>query len=629
MLKAMLLAAVVVTAPVRADPAVPDPADMRDFAFADQGFVATRADPLIRAEDGRPVWNLDRFAWARKGAAPPTIHPSLWRNLQLQSRHGLYKVADGVHQVRGFDVSNMTIVSGRTGYIVVDPLVTVETARAAMALVKEKLGDRPVVAVIYTHSHSDHFGGVRGVVDEAAVKAGKVAIIAPDEFPEHAASENVIAGTAMARRAQYQFGIGLEPGPEGTAGSGIGLGISAGAISLLAPTDLIRATGDTRVIDGVRFEFQMVPETEAPAEMNFILPERSTLLIAEQATCTFHNIQTPRGAPVRDALAWARYLTQALRLYAPRVDRVAMSHCAPRFGTAEVRDFLGKQRDLYKYVHDQSVRMMNLGATPAEIAEALTLPDSLAREWYNRGYYGTLSHNAKAVYDRYMGWFDGNPASLNPHPPAVLGAKMVAAFGGAAAMLAAAEAAVAAKDDRFAVTLLNHLVFAQPDNARARELLAGAYRRLGFASESAIWRNIYLMGAKELLAPRERRPAALSLDLITAMPTETFFDAMASRLNPERIGDRAFSVQLNLADRGPVHLSVRNRVLVSEPGVTAPAEVTVATDTRGLLALLGTAMPVAGLQAAGLLSVTGDAAPLEALRASLETLVPDFAIVEP
>ncbi|MBP6435161.1 MAG: MBL fold metallo-hydrolase, partial [Sphingorhabdus sp.] len=405
--------------------------DGRDLQFAQQGFVATRAEPIIRAKDGHEVWNLDAYRWMQ-GEAPATVNPSLWRHMSILRAHGLFRVAGNVWQVRGFDMSNMTVIKGQTGWILIDPLTTRETAAAALELVNKELGPRPVTGVIYSHSHADHFGGVRGVTTETDIKAGKVTIIAPEHFVEETASENVMAGAAMSRRANFQFGMGIAPGEHGPIGSGIGPGAARGEITLLPPTDTIRKTGEKRIVDGVELEFQMAPETEAPSEMNVYIPAARTFLAAELATCTLHNILTPRGAKVRDALAWSQYLGEAVNLYAGRSDNVISSHCWPRFGQKEVEGWLAGHRDNYRFLHDQTVRLMNSGHTPTEIAETLKAPSALSSQWSNRGYYGTYSYNSKAVYQRYLGWYDANPANLNPHPPAERGKRMVAAMGGSA-----------------------------------------------------------------------------------------------------------------------------------------------------------------------------------------------------
>jgi alkyl sulfatase BDS1-like metallo-beta-lactamase superfamily hydrolase len=414
--------------------------DRQDFAFADKGFLGTRADPLIKRDDGQPAWNLAAYDFL-KGQPPATVNPSLWRQAQLLSKHGLFQVSDRVYQVRGFDISNITFVRGDTGWIVIDPLTMKETAKAALDLVNDKLGKLPVKAVVYTHSHSDHFGGVRGVVDQADVKAGRVAIVAPKGFMEEVAAENILAGNAMSRRAQYQFGIMLPPGVEGQITSGIGQTIARGSITLIPPTVIVDHTGQELTLDGVKIRFQYTPSTEAPAEMNLYFPDLRILDMAENANVSMHNILTPRGALVRDSKAWADDLTESIRLFGDVSDTMITSHGWPRFGGAVVRDFLADHRDAYKYLHDQTVRMMNLGMTGDEIAAKIQLPAALAKDWFNRGYYGSMSFNSRAVYQRYMGFYDANPAHLEPAPPADAGRRYVAAMGGAAKVKAMAKAA--------------------------------------------------------------------------------------------------------------------------------------------------------------------------------------------
>ncbi len=603
--------------------------DGRDARFADQGFVATLTDPLIRDAGGKPVWNLNAYDWV-SGAAPNTVNPSLWRHMALLRKNGLFKVAEGMWQVRGFDVSNMTVIKGASGWIIIDPLTTQETARAALALVNTQLGARPVSAVIYSHSHSDHFGGVRGLVSPADVTAGKVQIIAPAHFMAETASENVIAGGAMGRRAQYQFGGPLVPGPQGQMGSGIGAGISGGEISLIAPTLSITATGEKHVIDGVALEFHMVPDTEAPAEMNVYFPTARTLLTAEIATCSMHNILTPRGAKVRDALAWAGYLNEAVQLYAGRSDAVISSHCWPRFGQAEVVSWLSLQRDNYKYLHDQTVRLMNNGLTPAEIAEQIAPPPGLAKQWFARGYYGTYSHNSKAVYQRYLGWYDAVPANLNPYPPQERAVKYVAAMGGAAKVLAQAKAAMAKGDYRWSSELLNQLVFADAKNAAARTVLADSYEQQGYQAEASTWRNMYLTAAKEL---RTGIAPALTVnrgDLVAAIPTAITFDSIATRIDPAKLGDRALALNFVFSDRDErARISTSNRVLITEMGEAHAAPQATVTGPRQLfLGLFFLKLPLARMEAAGL-KVEGDRSALEALLAAVETPVTAFNIAEP
>ncbi len=599
--------------------------DGEDARFARAGFIATRNDPAITASDGRTIWRLDAYDWMT-GAAPASVNPSLWRQQRLLRAHGLFKLADGIWQVRGFDVSNMTIIAGKTGWIIVDPLTTQETAAAALALANERLGARPVVAVIYTHSHGDHFGGVRGVIDPAHLPT----VFAPEGFVREAVSENVIAGNAMGRRAGYQFGRGLTPGPQGLLGSGIGAAIPAGTITLVAPTETIRTTGEKRTIDGVDFEFQMVPESEAPSELNLYVPSARLLLMAETATCTLHNIQTPRGALVRNALKWAGYLTEAIDLYGARTDTLAASHCWPRFGQARIVETLALQRDNYKYLHDQAVRLMNDGETADEIAEALVPPPALAAQWSNHGYYGTYSHNAKAVYHRYLGHYDGNPATLNPLPPVEASKRYVALAGGADRMIAVARAAMDSGDYRWAAELLNHLVFADPANTSAKALLADSYEQMGYQAESAIWRNMYLVGAKELRSGVAPVSTTISADLIAVTPTQNFLDLLATRLVPAKIGARAMVLALKATDGGEVsRITVRNAVLIGEAGkIATRPDVTITGPRRLFLALFILKLPLEQLEAAGL-KVDGDREAIRALQAAIETPPTDFNIVTP
>ncbi len=603
--------------------------DGRDAAFADQGFIATRVDPIIKADDGRPIWNLDAYGWM-EGDAPPSVNPSLWRHMKLLRKHGLYKVADNVWQVRGFDVSNMTVVKGQTGWVLIDPLTTKEAAAAALELVNQQLGPRPVTGVIYSHSHGDHYGGVRGVTNDADVKAGKTAILAPEFFVEEAASENVLAGPAMGRRANYQFGAALKPGPQGQMGSGIGKGISGGSIGLIAPTDLIKKTGDTRTIDGVALEFQMVPETEAPAEMNVYLPAAKTFLAAEIATCSLHNILTPRGAKVRDALAWSEYLGEAVNLYAGRSDAIISSHCWPRFGQEEVRGWLTGHRDNYRYLHDQTIRMMNQGMTQAEIAEAIKAPAAISDQWFNRGYYGTYSHNSKAVYQRYLGWYDAVPANLNPHPPVERAKRLVADMGGSAKVLAAAKRAMAAGDYRWSSDLLNSLVFAEPANAEGRALLADSYEQQGYQAESAIWRNQFLSAANDLRNGVKPSATIQSPDMIAAIPTGLLLNSVATRLNPATIGNKELVINFAIVDRAEtVKISVANAVMIAEMDAAHNNAAATVTGPRPLfLAMLFLKMPLAQLEAAGL-KIEGDRAAVEALQAALDPLPGAFNIAEP
>lgn len=415
--------------------------DVRDFEAASRGLIATLDDPVIRTTDGQPAWDLSAYPFLEEETAPPSVNPSLWRQSRLVANfHGLFKVTAGIYQIRGFDLSVMSIIESDTGYVVVDPLVSVPTARAGMELVYQHIGRRPIVAVIYTHSHIDHWGGVKGVISQAEVDAGKVKVIAPEHFLEHAISENIIAGNVMSRRASYMYGNLLPKDPLGQVGAGLGQTTSSGTVTLIVPTDDITQTGQVMVLDGLEIEFQLTPGTEAPAEMNFLFPKYRALCMAENCSHNMHNLYTLRGAQVRDAKAWAHYIDEAIDRFAGRYDVIFASHHWPTWGHDAGVDFLKKQRDMYQYLHDETLRLANQGYTLLEIPEIIELPAELFRAWYNRGYYGSVNHNVKAIYQRYLGFFDGNPATLHPLPPEAAGHKYVEFMGGAEALLARARA---------------------------------------------------------------------------------------------------------------------------------------------------------------------------------------------
>ncbi len=606
--------------------------DDTDSALAARGFIATREDPVITDSAGRVVFDLSAYDFA-DGPAPDTMNPSLWRHLGLLKRHGLFEVTEGIWQVRGFDLSVMSIIEGETGFIIVDPLTVIESASAAMELVYEHLGRRPVHAVIYTHSHADHFGGVKGVIQASEVASGGVQVIAPAGFMEHAVSENLIAGPAMSRRADFQFGARLTPGPAGQGGAGIGTGLPKGTISLIAPTHTVTATGETLEIDGVIFEFQLTPGAEAPAEMNFYLPQRRVLCLAENANATMHNVLPPRGSLVRDAKAWADYLTESIALYADRTDVLFVSHGWPRWGQEDIREYMAFHRDAYKYLHDQTVRLMNRGYTAAEIAEVIELPASLSAKWYNRGYYGTMAHNSRAVYQRYLGWYDANPARLNPWPPEEVGRRYVEALGGAGQALQIAADAFEAGDYRWAAELASHIVFADETDEAARELLARAFEQMGFQAEGSLWRNMYLTGAAEARqAPMEPNLTAFSPDMIGAITTAQIFDMLAVRLDPVRAEGLQISIAFvfpDVAERR--YVAVRNSVLVHQGGDSAPVDATVTLPRQAFLGLVFARQSPAALMASGVLQVEGDANGLARFLSVFEApeASPPFEIVTP
>ena len=596
--------------------------DTGDFEDARRGLIG-RLDPcVVRAADGRVVWDNASYGFL-VGAAPDSVNPSLWRQSQLVAMDGLFEVVPGIYQVRGFDLSNITFVEGDRGVLVIDPLLTSETAAAALALYRQHRGVRPVVGVIYTHSHVDHFGGVKGVTSQADVDAGRCTIIAPEGFLEHAVAENVYAGTAMARRSGYMYGAALDRGPGGQVGAGLGQTTSTGAITLIAPTDSIVATGEERVVDGIRMELQLTPGTEAPAEMNVFFPDHAALCMAENTTHVLHNVLTIRGALVRDARVWSRYITEAIDRFGDRADVVFASHHWPTWGRERAMGYLALQRDLYAYLHDQTLRMLNRGMVGSEIAEAIQMPPALEAAWHARGYYGSVSHNVKAIYQRYMGWYDGNPAHLWGHIPVEAGKRYVAAMGGADAVLAIAREAFAQGDFRWVVELVNHLVFAEPDNEAAKALQADALEQLGFGSENGTWRSAYLAGATELRRGSFGTPVKTNApELLAALTPSQIFDAIAIRVDGPKAWEETLSIGVALTDVGTsFRLDLRNGVLVHRVASVDGADVTIRTTGSALPGLLAGSTEGAAIE--------GDASVLVRLMAVLEAPDPDFAIVTP
>jgi alkyl sulfatase BDS1-like metallo-beta-lactamase superfamily hydrolase len=593
--------------------------DTADFTDADRGFVAALEPGVVQGESGRTVWNSDAFAFL-KGEPAPTVHPGLWRQGALCARQGLYEVTDGVYQIRGLDLSNMTLVEGERGVVVVDPLVSAETAAAGLRLYREQRGERPVTAVVYTHPHVDHFGGVMGVIQPG----DSVPIVAPEHFMEHAVSENVYAGTAMIRRGMYFGAMGTPVGPEGQVGMGLGIATSGGSVGLIPPTVDITRTGQEEVLDGVRFVFQMTPGTEAPAEMNFLLPERRALCTAENACHTLHNLLTLRGAQVRDARMWSRYLNETIELFADAADVVFASHHWPVWGHERIVAFLSEQRDMYGYLHDQTLRLMNTGHTGIEIAEEIQLPPALERAWHVRGYYGSVSHDVKAVYQRYMGWFDGNPAHLWQHPPQEQGARYVRALGGADRAVEAARGFSDEGDLRFAAELASHVVFAEPDHQGARELLADVLTRLGYGAECSTWRNFFLQGAYELTHPIPHTTIALAASMVSALSVTQAFDSLAIRVNGPRAWDERLSILWRVTDLGETHrMLLSNGVLIHYPDPKdTTADLTLSLTRPQLLGLL------AGQGLDGI-TAEGDKGVLPRLLAVLDEPDPDFPIVTP
>ncbi|WTX26893.1 MBL fold metallo-hydrolase [Streptomyces sp. NBC_00656] len=596
-----------------------DFSDRTDFENADRGLVAGPASAQITAADGRVVWDFRATSFL-DGECPDTADPSLWRQSQLCARAGLYEVTEGIYQIRGFDLSNMTLIEGERGVVVVDPLVSQECAAEGLALYRANRGDRPVTAVVFTHSHIDHFGGVLGVVDPGE----DVPLVAPRGFMEHSVAENVYAGTAMLRRGTYHTGGDLKPGPDGLIGVGLGFAASHGLPSLLPPTLEITRTGQEEILDGVLFRFQMTPDTEAPSEMNFHLPERRALCMAENATHNLHNILTLRGALVRDARVWSRYLTEAIDLYADVSDVLFASHHWPTWGSEALTTFLSEQRDLYGYLHDQTLRLLNQGRTGIEIAETIELPPNLAGAWHARGYYGSVSHNVKAIYQRYMGWYDGHPASLWEHPPTQSAERYVDCIGGLDAVLDKARSYLDDGDLRFAAQLLRHATFAAPDSADARELLAQTFERLGHGAECGTWRNNYLMGAQELRTGVRPVPIATS-SMASALTVTQAFDSLAIRVDGPKAWDRTLTLHWHFTDLGESYrMILRNGVLIHFPtaGPVDDADLRLDLTKPQMLGVL------AGKGLEGI-EHTGDPAVLQDLLSVLDEPDPTFAIVTP
>ena len=580
--------------------------DTADFDDADRGFIGALEPCVVKAADGRVVWDNDVYSFLA-GDAPATVHPSLWRQSQLCAKQGLYEVVEGIYQVRGLDLSNISFIEGDTGIIVIDPLISTETAAAALALYRTHRGDRPVVAVIYTHSHVDHFGGVLGVTTQADVDAGKVAIIAPEHFTEHAVQENVYAGTAMARRAGLHVRGGAGARAAGPGGLRARPGRRrTGEVALIVPTLDIRETGEKHTIDGVEIEFQMAPGTEAPAEMHFYFPKFRALCMAENATHNLHNLLTLRGALVRDPHGWAGYLTEAIDTFADRADVVFASHHWPTWGKDRIVEFLSLQRDLYAYLHDQTLRQLNQGFTGIEIAENFQMPPALEKAWHTHGYYGSVSHNVKAVYQRYMGWFDGNPGRLWAHPPEAIGPRYVEAMGGIDRVVEIARKAFDDGDFRWAATLLDHAIFTDQNHAAARELYADTLEQLAYGAENAVWRNFFLSGATELREGNFGTPTqTASPSIMGQLTPEQMFDTFAININGPRAWDLDVAVDVTFFDTATNYrLTLRNGVLVYRKvpadEATAQATIKLANKMR-LLAFAAGDADSPGLE------VTGDA----------------------
>ena len=610
--------------------------DTADFDRARRGLLGQIESGAINSELGVPVWDPSQYEFV-SGESPDSVNPSLWRQAALNNIHGLFEVVPGIYQVRGYDISNISFIRSDTGWIVIDPLTVAETAAAARGLIDSHFGPLPIVAVIYTHSHADHYGGIRGIVTDEEIESGQIRIIAPEGFLEAAVSENVTAGPAMTRRAMYMYGVLLPVGPLGHVDAGLGKTIPIlGSRGLIAPTQSITQSGEVLEIDGVPIEFQLTPGTEAPAEMNFYFPSYRAVCMAENCAATLHNVYTPRGAEIRDSLSWSKYIDDAIDLFLDRSDVAFASHHWPRWGQADMLAFLSGQRDIYRYLHDQTMRLANHGHTANEIAEMLTLPDAIADEWFNRDYYGTVSHNVKAVYQRYLGWFDANPAHLHELPQVDAAKKLVEYMGGAEAVLKRATEDFNRGEYRWVAQVVNHVVFADPTNQSARELQADALEQLGYQSESGPWRSFYLTGASELRNGSPSIPGlrgAVSLDVMAAMTPEMVLDNCAVKLNGPRASEHQVEFEIVFTDRQQAfHVFIgsgtfRHRRLDSPSGGVSSS--TVSTTVQEFISLTSELTTVDQSLESGALRVDGSVDSLATFVSLLDQFDLFFSIIEP
>ncbi|MCV3735607.1 MBL fold metallo-hydrolase (plasmid) [Rhizobium sp. TRM96647] len=608
--------------------------DTSDFDDAKRGLIAPLPADVIRGAGGNPIWNPQQYGFIAEGAeAPATVNPSLWRQSQLINISGLFEVTEGLYQVRNYDLSNMTIIEGTEGITIVDPLVSAETAKAALDLYRQHRGDKPVKAVIYTHSHVDHYGGVRGIVEEADVASGAVKIYAPEGFLEAAVAENVMAGTAMSRRASYMYGNLLNADPKGQVGAGLGTTTSAGTVTLIPPTNIITETGQKETIDGLTYEFLMAPGSEAPSEMLWYIEEKKAIQTSEDATHTLHNTYSLRGAKIREPLPWSKYLNEALIMWGDEAEIIFAQHHWPTWGNDNVRELLSKQRDLYRFINDQTLHMVNQGMTMREIAEAFKLPDSLATFWANRGYYGSVYHDVAATYVLYLGWFDGNPSTLHELPPVEASKRYVEFMGGADAVMEKARKSYEDGDYRWVAEVVNHVVFADPDNQAAKNLVADALEQQGYQAESGPWRNFYLTGAKELREGVTQLPTpnTASPDTVRAMSLDLFFDYLGVRLNSQKAGDTKLTFNFDFGEKdGKYLLQLENGVLNNTAGRqadNADATITLTRDSLNGIVLGETTLDKA--TADGSVKVTGDNAKLGQLVSMLDNFEFWFNIVTP
>ena len=620
--------------------------DTSEYENATRGLIDAPEVLELTDGSGNVIWSQEAYAFLEDyEKVPDTVNPSLWENTRNNHAYGLFEVTEGIYQVRGYDMANLTVIEGDTGWIVFDPLMSVECTQAAMQLVEKNLGQRPVKAVIISHSHVDHYGGIKGIMtnDDAADKnlsieqqlaSGKIPIIVPEGFTEHAVAENVYAGKAMARRANYQYGVLLEAGVTGKLAMGIGIGQSTGTVSFIAPTYEIAQTGETLTIDGVELEFQLTPGTEAPAEMNTWLPQFNALWVAENCTGTLHNLYTLRGAQVRDGAAWAKYITEAVSRYGDRAEVAFQAHNWPHWGNETVNEYLVNTAAVYKFINDQTLTYINQGYTSDEISNMIELPDALAKNWYTRQYYGTVAHNSKAVYQKYMGWYDANPVNLNPLSPTESARKWVEYLGDTDEVLRMAKADYDAGEYRWVDEVTNTIVFADPENEAARLLCADALEQLGYQAESGPWRNAYLTAALELRHGNSSASAVQATtngDIQKEMTAVMAFEYMGILLDKQAFADQNFTINFILPNTGEQHmLQIKNGVLlIYEDTLGEDADVSVTCPKNALLYLLQGNADAFGQVA----NIDGDAELLKLFASNLNALssigFSGFNIVEP
>ena len=576
--------------------------DTSEYDNAVRGLIDAPEVLVLKDADGKVVWSQAAYSFLNDyEKAPDTVNPSLWENTRNNHAYGLFEVCEGIYQVRGYDMSNLTVVKGDTGWILFDPLMSIECSQAAMQLIEKNLGSYPVKAVIISHPHADHFGGILGVMKEEdaadaslsieeQLASGKIPVIVPEGFAEHAIAENVYAGKAMTRRANYQYGVLLTPGVTGKMAQGIGMGQSTGTVSYLAPTYEIKTTGETLVIDGIKMEFQMTPGTEAPAEMNTWFPQFKALWVAENCTGTLHNLYTLRGAQVRDGAAWAGYITEAVTRYGAEVEVAFQSHNWPHWGNQVVNEYLVNTAAVYKFINDQTLTYINQGYTSDEISNMIELPEALAKNWYTRQYYGTVAHNSKAVYQKYMGWYDANPVNLNPLMPSESAKKWVEYLGDMDAVLRMAKADFDKGEYQWVAEITNTIVYADPTNEDARLLCADALEQLGYQAESGPWRNAYLTAALELRYGNQAMNAAQtkSSGFVLQMTAEMMFDYMGILMDKDALADKDFTINVTLTDVNEQHvLHVKNGVLlVYEDAQRTNADVSLTCPKNALFYIL-------------------------------------------